>query len=146
MLPRLHSIVPMSSGAPALPATPSSPTRWTDGAEDDSQWERWESEGGAVSRAYGEPPAATTVTPPPSGLGRMLTTGVVSSLRRDGGFGFIAADTYARPWKLMFRRAGVLDDGFDRLREGQRVRFYQEARPGNPRRQQAICVEPWPVL
>ncbi len=89
-------------------------------------------------------PLLTTEAPPVKRLDRLLTTGIVTALRQEGGFGFIAADTFDRPWKLMFRRAAVQDAGFDQLRVGQRVRFHQEARPGNPHRHQAISVEPWP--
>ena len=115
---------------------PSSPHR-IHGAANETQCECWESERGAM-------PPQTTEAPLVKNLGRLLTTGVITALGREGGFGFIAANTFDRPWKLMFRRATVHDDGFDRLWVGQRVRFPQEARPGNPERQQAISVEPWP--
>ena len=68
-------------------------------------------------------------------------TGTVTSLR-PGGFGFIASDGCGRPWHLLFRRAAVADGGFDRLREGQRVRFDQIPLPGNPGRRCAVRVAP----
>jgi hypothetical protein len=46
------------------------------------------------------------------------------------------------PWRLIFRRAAVAADGFDRLRAGQRVRFEQEPIPGNPSRRHAVGMAP----
>jgi cold shock CspA family protein len=68
-------------------------------------------------------------------------TGTITGLR-PGGFGFIASDAYGRPWALQFRRAAVADDGFARLRVGQRVRFDQVPVPGDPGRQHAVRVTP----
>ena len=68
-------------------------------------------------------------------------TGTVASLR-PGGFGFIASDACTAPAKLPFRRGAVAGGGFDRLREGQRVRFDREPVPGNPRRFRAVRVAP----
>ncbi|MEA2522799.1 MAG: Cold-shock DNA-binding domain [Thermomicrobiales bacterium] len=66
-------------------------------------------------------------------------TGTIKDLR-PGGFGFIASDACGRPWALPFRRAAVVDDGFDGLRVGQRIRFDQEAAPGDPSRRHAVRV------
>ena len=68
-------------------------------------------------------------------------TGTITSLR-PGGFGYIASDAYGRPWELHFSRSTVADDGFARLREGQRVRFDQVPVPGDPSRQHAVRVAP----
>ena len=70
-----------------------------------------------------------------------MTTGMVTSLR-PGGFGFIASDALTMPAKLQFRREAVADDGFDRLREGQRVRFDRVPMPGDPTRYRAVDVGP----
>jgi cold shock CspA family protein len=59
-----------------------------------------------------------------------------------GGYGYIAPDEAAGPWKLLFRHSAVAEDGFARLRKGQRVRFDHEPLPGNPSRQHAVGVAP----
>ena len=72
-------------------------------------------------------------------------TGTITSLRpggRSGGYGFIASDGLARPWRLIFRRSAVAGDGFDRLRAGQRVTFDQVPLPGDPSRRHAVGVTP----
>jgi cold shock CspA family protein len=66
-------------------------------------------------------------------------TGTITDLRY-GGFGFIASDACGRPWALIFCLVAVVDGGFDRLRVGQRVRFDQEAIPGDPSRRHAVRV------
>ena len=66
-------------------------------------------------------------------------TGTITDVR-PGGFGFIASDACGRPWALIFRRAAVAGGGFDELRVGQRIRFDQEASPGDPSRQHAVRV------
>jgi len=68
-------------------------------------------------------------------------TGTILELRNDR-FGFIASEAYGRPWHLPFLRTAAARDGFDGLRVGQRVRFDQEANPGNPARQRAVRVAP----
>ena len=68
-------------------------------------------------------------------------TGTISGLR-PGGFGFIASDAHTKPWKLVFLRGAVADDGFDGLRAGQRVRFDREPLPGDPGRHRAVRVAP----
>ena len=67
--------------------------------------------------------------------------GTITSLR-PGGFGHIASDAHGKPWNLPFRRQAVADDGFDRLRPGQRVRFAKEPLPGDPSRRHAVRVAP----
>ncbi len=71
-------------------------------------------------------------------------TGTVISLR-PGGFGFLASDACTVPARLFFRGADVADGGFDRLREGQRVRFDRVPLPGNPSRRCAVRVAPLPA-
>ena len=72
-----------------------------------------------------------------------MTTGTITSLR-DRGFGFVAPDGGNQHQDLFFHRSAVADDGFERLREGQRVSFDQEADPRDPTRQRAVRVTPTP--
>ena len=67
-------------------------------------------------------------------------SGVITDLR-PGGFGFIAAASYGKPWHLSFRRSAVVNDGFANLRVGQRVRFDLEPTPGG-RGDHAVRVVP----
>ena len=72
-------------------------------------------------------------------------TGTITGLHQGGeagGYGYIASDDRERPWKLFFRRSAVVDDGFARLRVGQRVRFDKEPLPGDPSRWHAVRVAP----
>lgn len=70
-----------------------------------------------------------------------MATGVITSLR-PGGFGFVASDACTIPTKLQFRREAVEADGFDHLREGQRIRFERVPMPGDPARYRAVRVSP----
>ena len=70
-----------------------------------------------------------------------MATGTITSLR-DRGFGFVAADAGRTDETLFFHRSAVADDGFDRLRAGQRVRFDQGPDPRDPTRQRAVRVTP----
>ena len=70
-----------------------------------------------------------------------MATGTVKSLL-DRGFGFVAPDNGSANEDLFFHRSAVADDGFDRLREGQRVSFDQEADPRDRSRQRAARVTP----
>ena len=72
-------------------------------------------------------------------------TGTITGLHaggQAGGYGYIASDALARPWRLFFRQSAVAEDGFARLRAGQRVRFDQEPLPGDPSRWRAVRVTP----
>ena len=72
-------------------------------------------------------------------------TGTITGLHEGGhagGYGHIASDALARPWRLFFRQAAVVDGGFARLRVGQQVRFDQEKLPGDPSRWHAVRVAP----
>ena len=70
-----------------------------------------------------------------------MTTGTVKSVL-DRGFGFIAPDNGSANQDLFFHRSAVAGDGFDRLREGQRVSFDQEPDPRDRSRQRASNVTP----
>ena len=70
-----------------------------------------------------------------------MATGTITSLR-DQAFGFVAADGGRADEVLFFHRSAVADDGFARLRAGQRVGFDQEPDPRNPGRQRAVRVTP----
>ncbi|MBA3416079.1 MAG: cold shock domain-containing protein [Chloroflexia bacterium] len=69
-----------------------------------------------------------------------MTTGTIKSMR-DKGFGFIAPDgAAARGEDVFFHRSAVDGDGFDLLREGQRVGFDIEPDPRDPSRKRAVNV------
>ena len=69
-----------------------------------------------------------------------MTTGTIKSMR-DKGFGFIAPDGAAeRGEDVFFHRSAVDGDGFDLLREGQRVGFDIEPDPRDPSRKRAVNV------
>ena len=69
-----------------------------------------------------------------------MATGVITSLRARG-FGFIARDEGGpRTDECFFHRSAVEGDGFDQLREGQRVSFDVEPDPRDPSRRRAVNV------
>ncbi len=69
-----------------------------------------------------------------------MTLGTIKSLR-DKGFGFIAPDGAGeRGSDVFFHRTAVDGDGFDQMREGQRVEFEIEPDPRDPSRQRAVNV------
>ncbi|MDP9364069.1 MAG: cold shock domain-containing protein [Chloroflexota bacterium] len=70
-----------------------------------------------------------------------MTTGTITSLR-DRGFGFVAPDGDDGQQDVFSHHSVVADGGFERLREGQRVSFDQEADPRDPTRQRAARVAP----
>lgn len=70
-----------------------------------------------------------------------MAQGTIKSLR-DRGFGFVAPDGGTDRQDLFFHRSAVADDGFEQLREGQRVAFDQEPDPRDPSRQRAVRVSP----
>jgi CspA family cold shock protein len=70
-----------------------------------------------------------------------MASGTITTLR-DRGFGFIARDGTAGGTDLFFHRSAVKDDGFDRLRSGQRVSFDEEPDPRDRSRQRAVNVQP----
>ncbi len=69
-----------------------------------------------------------------------MVQGVIESLRKRQGFGFIASE--GRRYKIFFRREAVDGDSFDQLREGQRVEFAESPDPLDPRRMRADRVSP----
>ncbi|CAA9547735.1 MAG: hypothetical protein AVDCRST_MAG59-1427 [uncultured Thermomicrobiales bacterium] len=71
-----------------------------------------------------------------------MTTGTIKTMR-DNGFGFITPDgAAARGEDVFFHRTAVDGDGFDLLREGQRVGFEVEPDPRDPSRKRAVNVRP----
>ena len=69
-----------------------------------------------------------------------MAHGTIDSLRMRQGFGFISSE--GKRYKIFFRREAVVGDGFDRLREGQRVEFAESPDPLDPRRTRADRVHP----
>jgi len=70
-----------------------------------------------------------------------MATGTVKTIRDDKGFGFVAPDGSSGRNDLFFHRSAVADNGFDMLREGQRVSFDEEPDPRDPSRRRAVRVE-----
>lgn len=71
----------------------------------------------------------------------IMTTGVVKTIRDERGFGFITPDGGGGS-DLFFHRSSVELNGFDSLREGQRVSFDEEPDPRDPHRRRAVNVSP----
>ncbi|MDP9375887.1 MAG: cold shock domain-containing protein [Chloroflexota bacterium] len=69
-----------------------------------------------------------------------MAQGTIKTIRDDRGFGFIAPDGDNRD--IFFHSSAVEDQGFDRLREGQRVEFEAGTDPRNPGRSRAERVRP----
>jgi len=69
-----------------------------------------------------------------------MVQGVIESLRKRQGFGFITSE--GRRYKIFFRRDAVEGDRFDQLREGQQVEFAESPDPLDPRRMRADRVFP----
>ena len=67
-----------------------------------------------------------------------MATGIIKSIR-DKGFGFIAPDGGA-DGDLFFHSSAVEGQGFDQLRQGQRVGFDEVPDPRDPSRRRAINV------
>lgn len=71
-----------------------------------------------------------------------MATGTIKTMR-DKGFGFISPDQDGgRADDVFFHRSAVESDGFDMLREGQRVGFDIEPDPRDPGRMRAVRVHP----
>ena len=68
-------------------------------------------------------------------------TGVITTVLARG-IGSIGRDERSVRPDLTFDRTAVEGDGFDRLRQGQRVRFDQEPMPGAGGRRHAVRVAP----
>ena len=67
-----------------------------------------------------------------------MTQGTIKSIRDDRGFGFIRPD--GRTQDVFFHSSAVEGNGFDRLREGDRVEFSEGTDPRNPGRARAENV------
>jgi len=59
-----------------------------------------------------------------------MPSGTIKKLVSDRGFGFIAEDGGA---EIFFHRSQVADDGFDRLKEGDKVTFEKGKDPRSDR-------------
>ena len=59
-----------------------------------------------------------------------MPSGTIKRIVRDRGFGFLR-DELGQDW--FFHRSGVTSTDFDKLTEGQRVSFDEEASPKGPR-------------
>lgn len=71
-----------------------------------------------------------------------MANGTIKTIRDDKGFGFVAPDGGSGRKDLFFHRSAVEDDGFDMLREGQRITFEEEPDPRDPTRRRAVRVTP----
>ncbi|HET8522513.1 MAG TPA: cold shock domain-containing protein [Thermomicrobiales bacterium] len=71
-----------------------------------------------------------------------MATGTVKTIRDDRGFGFITPDGTSGRNDLFFHRSAVAHNGFDQLREGDRVSFNEEPDPRDPSRRRAVNVAP----
>ncbi|HEV2129182.1 MAG TPA: cold shock domain-containing protein [Thermomicrobiales bacterium] len=69
-----------------------------------------------------------------------MTHGTIKTLL-NRGFGFITPDS-DKNQDVFFHSSTVADDGFERLREGMRVSYQQEADPRDASRQRAAQVTP----
>ena len=70
-----------------------------------------------------------------------MATGTIKTIRDDKGFGFVAPDGSGGRNDLFFDRSAVENNGFDLLREGQRVSFDEEPDPRDPSRGRAVRVQ-----
>lgn len=71
-----------------------------------------------------------------------MAIGTITTLR-DRGFGFITRDEQGGDDRVVFfNSSAVSDDVFDRLREGQQVRYDEEPDPRDPSRRWAVNVLP----
>jgi CspA family cold shock protein len=71
-----------------------------------------------------------------------VATGTIKTIRDDKGFGFVTPDGTSGRNDLFFHRSAVQNDGFDMLREGQRISFDEEPDPRDPTRRRAVRVAP----
>jgi CspA family cold shock protein len=68
-----------------------------------------------------------------------MATGSIKSIR-DKGFGFIGRDEGRGSNDLFFHSSAVQGQGFESLREGQRVEFDEEPDERDPSRRRAVNV------
>ena len=71
-----------------------------------------------------------------------LATGTIKTIRDDKGFGFVSPDGSNSRNDVFFHHSAVENNGFDLLREGQRISFDVEPDPRDPSRQRAVHVSP----
>ena len=69
-----------------------------------------------------------------------MSTGTVKRVPHVTNYGFVVGDEPAE--EIFFHRTAVADDGFDRLRSGQRVAFEVVRDPRNVNKRQAVGVTP----
>ena len=67
-----------------------------------------------------------------------MTTGIITRMVRDRGFGFIQADGVTED--VFFHSSAVEQPTFDELSEGQKVEFDIEPDPRQPQRSRAAHV------
>jgi CspA family cold shock protein len=68
-----------------------------------------------------------------------MATGTIKTIR-DKGFGFIARDGGGGNGDLFFHSSAVANQGFEQLRQGDRVGFDEEPDPRDPSRRRAVNV------
>jgi CspA family cold shock protein len=68
-----------------------------------------------------------------------MTTGNITRIVRDKGFGFIQADGQTQ--EVFFHSSSVEQPTFDELNEGQKVEFDIEPDPKQPQRSRAAHVK-----
>jgi cold shock CspA family protein len=69
-----------------------------------------------------------------------MTTGKITRLVRDRGFGFIQAEGSSE--EVFFHRSALESGSFDALNEGGTVEFESEPDPKQPNRSRAAKVRP----
>ena len=72
-----------------------------------------------------------------------MATGTVKRLPNVKNYAFVQADDTPGE-EIFFHRTVVADDGFDELRQGQRVTFDLVNDPRNAGKRQAVAVTPVP--
>lgn len=70
-----------------------------------------------------------------------MATGTVKRVPNVRNYGFVLPEGTAGE-EIFFHRSAVADDGFDELRQGQRVRFELAPDPRNANKRQAVGVTP----
>ncbi|MDP9356812.1 MAG: cold shock domain-containing protein [Chloroflexota bacterium] len=73
-----------------------------------------------------------------------MATGTVKTVPNVKNYAFIIRDgeTVVENREIFFHRTSVADDGFDSLRDGQRVNYEEERDPRDSSRRRAVRVTP----
>ncbi len=73
-----------------------------------------------------------------------MATGTVKTVPNVKNYAFIIRDgeTVVENREIFFHRTSVVDDGFDSLRDGQRVNYEEERDPRDSSRRRAVRVTP----